>query len=141
MPSAIEEVTSTIERVTTAMEAKESTSTTTIVDLPDELLSLILSKLPLEDKLRYECVCKLWQKLIYLHVKKVKFYEESINFCKNWCGDHQHEMNENDLISFELLPLVINKCKYLRAIDLWQCELNNDLTKMICDEKYLTRIE
>src|SRR6266487_3278404 len=78
----IEDIASTIERVTTAMKAKQST--TTISDLPDELLSLILSKLSLEDKLRYERVCKSWQKLSYQHVGKVKLDEGSNKSCANW---------------------------------------------------------
>src|SRR2546422_6344920 len=108
LTSTIEEVTSTIERVTTAIKAKESTSTTTINDLPDELLSLILSKLSLEDKLRYECVCKLWQKVIYEHVKKAKFYDNHFNKrnrfdYKHWCGDYEHKMDKNDLVEIKLL--------------------------------------
>src|SRR6266487_4415760 len=144
MPSAIEEVTSTIEEVTTAMKAKESTSTTTIIDLPDELLSLILSKLSLEDKLRYECVCKLWKKLIYEQVDKVKFFREKpcpYMVWKNWCREDEHEMCENDFVSIKLLPIIVNKCKYLRAIDLEDFYWENDLIKIICDENYLTKIE
>src|SRR6266487_2311648 len=105
------QLTSISTTTTSAMKANELTSTTIISDLPDELLSLILSKLSLEDKLRYECVCKLWQNVIYEHVDKVKFYETQKQkpkiIFRNWCGENQHLMGVNDLVLFQLLPLIL----------------------------------
>src|SRR6266516_4773660 len=116
------------------MKSKESTSTTTMIDLPDELLSLILSKLSLEDKLRYECICKLWQKFIYQRVDKVAFYEKfKIIFVfhySNWCGEDKHTMDENDLVSIKLLPIILNKCKYLRAITFHDGKLERHLIEL-----------
>src|SRR6266487_2592647 len=101
-------------------------ASTSISDLPEELLSLILRKLTLRDILRLECVCKLWQRLIYDYVLAIAFYErQPMDGRWNWCGNDEHRIwSKDDSVSIAILPLMVNKCKYLQSIDFTFCTIN-----------------
>ena len=95
----------------------------------DDLSELILSFLPFEDKIRFECVSKQWQSLIYNKQFKLGILKVRTNLCKSYdlpklffkIGFHCKTRS---------LESVLKKCPNIRRFDI-NLSVNHEVLAMI----------
>lgn len=119
---------------------------TSLTDLPEEVIRLVLSHLPLVDKFRYERVCKLWQSVVYDMQYKLKFTKCKQNM-NNFCYDQTHEVSPVDClpqimcnrqkchqspVDISVLEYVLNKIgKTLLVINLDSALINETIFELM----------
>ncbi|KAM7512488.1 hypothetical protein LguiB_011363 [Lonicera macranthoides] len=67
--------------------------------VPEEVVTEILSRLPVKSLLRFKCVCKFW----YIIIKNPAFINKHLN--------HYHKENEAQLLVYHYIP-EIDKCRF-----------------------------
>lgn len=115
-------------------------------DLCDDLTLLVLSYLPFEDKLRFECVSKQWQRLLFDGIKFLeyplskKLFEPGFDDSRRRviskrilkkCHFIEH-LKLTPVCDTEIIALIVKNCFHLRAVDMRLDKLKPIRRNILC---------